>query len=70
MQTRENAEIVVYSGKIQKPVDQRYEAQYDRQKSSQGSPESKNPKIIKQENKQGLGRNRSRNQRGVIYNIT
>ena len=39
MQTRANAEIVAYSAKIQKPGDQRYEAQYDRQKGSQGSPQ-------------------------------
>ena len=40
MQIRANAEIVVYSGKIQKPDDQRYEAQYDRQAGSQECPES------------------------------
>ena len=30
----------------------------------------KKTKIIKQENKQGQGKNRSRIQRGVVYNIT
>ena len=51
MQTRANAEIVVYSDKIQKPGDQRYEAQYDRQKGSQGSQSSKKQKSNRKTNK-------------------
>ena len=69
MQTRADAEIVVYSGKIKKPGDQRCEAQYDRQAVSQECTKSKT-KIIKTRNKQGQGKNRSRIQRGVVYNIT
>ena len=39
MQTRADAEIIVYSGGNQKPGDQSYEAQNDRQENSQGCPE-------------------------------
>ena len=47
VQTRADAEIVVYSGENQKPGDQRYEAQNDRQENSQGCPESKKQKLSK-----------------------
>ena len=42
MQTRADAEIVIYSGKNKKRGDQSYKAQNNRQENSQGCPESKN----------------------------
>ena len=63
MQTRADAEIVVYSDAIQKPGDQIYEAQNDRQENSQGCPKSKKLKS-KPETKQGQGRNQSRLSKG------
>ena len=49
MQNRANAEIVVYSGKIQKPGVQRYEAQ----KGSQESAESKKQKSSNRKTNRG-----------------
>ena len=45
MQTSADAEIVVYSIEGQKPGDQVYAVQNDRQENSQGSMESKNKKL-------------------------
>ena len=53
MQTRANAETVVYSGEIQKPGDLRYEAQHDRQRGSQESPESKKQKSSNRKTNKG-----------------
>ena len=57
MQTRANAEIVVYSGRVRKPGRQRFEVQYDRQKNSQKPSSSPKPKI--RGNKEQRGRQES-----------
>ena len=61
MQTRADAEIIVYSINGQKPGDQVYAVLNDRQENSQGSPEFKNHQ---NQNKQGQGRNRSHYAKG------
>ena len=66
MQTRADAEIVVYSGENQKPGNQSYVAQNDKQENSQGCPESKSQKSSKTRNKPGQGRNQSHYSKGGI----
>ena len=66
MQTREDADIVVYSIEGQKPGDQEYAVQNGRQENSQGSPESKKPKIKTKTNR-GKAEIIVVMQRGVVY---
>ena len=62
MQTRADAEIVVYSVGDRKPGDQKYEVPNDRQENSQGWPESKNQKSSKPKTNRDKG--------SVVYYIT
>ena len=68
MQTRMDAEIIVYSEKSREPGDQKFEVQNGRQKSSQSKTKTKNQNF--RINKQGQGRIRIGKQRGVLYNFT
>ena len=67
MQTRADAEIVVYSIEGQKPGDQVYAVQNDRQENSQGSLESKKQKSSKTKTNRGKAGIVVVMQRDVIY---
>ena len=70
MQTRADAEIVVYSVGDRKPGDQKYAVQNDSQENSQGCPESKNQKSSKPKTNRGKAEIVVVKQRGVVYYLS
>ena len=70
MQTRADAEIVVYSGEIQNPGDQSYEAQNDRQENSQGWSRIKKNKNHQNQKQKRASQKSESFFKGVSYTIS